>query len=278
LPAGSPILLDLDRNGISTSSVLAGTKFDLNADGNLLNTGWVGSGDGLLALDRNQDGKINDGSELFGTATQLADCTRAAHGYAALAELDSNGDHKIDQQDAAYAQLRVWVDANQDGVSELAELKTLQEVAIASLDTTAQASSHFNQGNWVGLTSSYTSLDGTRQASADVWFVTANTGKQTNTAASTHTEVAISSNVQELAQSISSFVQQTDNMPVATQLPSIAPTHVSAASAFHHLAAMTQTLAQSVVQFNHQAPLQAEGTEQTVRPVVNVLNGWLAER
>ncbi|EEF23950.1 conserved hypothetical protein, partial [Ricinus communis] len=61
----SPIVLDLNNNGINTLSSNAGVSFDLNADGTKEQAGWVGGGDGLLVLDRNGDGSINDGSELF---------------------------------------------------------------------------------------------------------------------------------------------------------------------------------------------------------------------
>jgi hypothetical protein len=69
-------------------TIAAGVKFDLFADGNSVRTGWVSSGDGLLVLDRNADGQVNDGSELFGSSTTLASGERAADGYVALRELD----------------------------------------------------------------------------------------------------------------------------------------------------------------------------------------------
>jgi hypothetical protein len=64
----------------------------------------------------------------------------------------------------------VWVDANSDGVSQAAELKSLGELGIASLDLKAQATSLNSNGNWVGLTSGYTTVDGVTNAMADVWF------------------------------------------------------------------------------------------------------------
>jgi hypothetical protein len=99
LPAGSPLILDLDGNGIRTTGIEAGTQFDIYADGERINTGWVGSGDGLLVLDRNGDGQINDGSELFGTATRRSDGSRASDGFAALSDLDSNHDGVVNGKD-----------------------------------------------------------------------------------------------------------------------------------------------------------------------------------
>ncbi len=166
----TPLVLDLDGNGVQTLNVAAGVQFDIKASGAKVNTGWVGSGDGLLALDRNGDGKINDGSELFGSAVTLADGSKAANGYQALAALDSNGDGKIDAKDGAFAELKVWVDSNADGISQAAELTTLAQRGIASLDLAAQKNGAINNGNWVGLSSSYETVDGQSHTMADVWF------------------------------------------------------------------------------------------------------------
>src|SRR5207244_2919800 len=102
LISASPIVLDLDGNGISTRSAAHGTTFDLNATGHTGQAGWVGGNDGLLSFDLNHDGKINDGSELFGVATKLADGTRAGNGYAAMAQYDGNADGKLDASDAHF--------------------------------------------------------------------------------------------------------------------------------------------------------------------------------
>jgi hypothetical protein len=168
---GSPIILDLNGDGVKTQSISAGVKFDLFADGASINTGWVSSGDGLLVLDRNHDGAINDGSELFGTATTLANGQKAADGYVALRELDSNSDGVINSEDAAFADLRVWVDANSDGVSEAGETRTLDSLGIASINAQAVVDLSKDNGNLVGLTSSYETTDGVTHAAADVWFV-----------------------------------------------------------------------------------------------------------
>jgi hypothetical protein len=170
LAMGSPIILDLNGNGVQTLNISSGVKFDLFADGESINTGWVSSGDGLLVLDRNHDGNIKDGSELFGSATTLANGERAADGYQALRELDSNSDGVIDSQDAAFADLRVWVDGNSDGVSGDGELRTLSSLGIASINAQADVNLSKDNGNLVGLTSSYQTTDGTTHAAADVWF------------------------------------------------------------------------------------------------------------
>jgi hypothetical protein len=171
LQLGSPIILDLDANGISTMSIGDGVEFDLHASGQKVHTGWVGAGDGLLVLDRNGDGAIGDGGELFGTATTLADGSKASNGYAALRELDANGDGAISNADAGYGDLKVWIDSNADGVSQSGELRTLDSLGIARLNVDANATSAKDNGNWVGLASTYETTDGKTHASADVWFV-----------------------------------------------------------------------------------------------------------
>jgi hypothetical protein len=171
LKLGSPIVLDLDGNGVSTRSVAEGTTFDLFATGNEVQTGWVSSGDGLLVLDRSGDGTINDGTELFGTATRLRDGSNAADGYAALRELDDNADGVIDAKDAAFAELKVWVDANSDGNTDGGELRSLESLGIASINAQADVELIKDNGNLIGLTSNYQTVDGKTHAAADVWFV-----------------------------------------------------------------------------------------------------------
>jgi hypothetical protein len=167
----SPIILDLDGDGISTLSVQNGIRFDLTADGSLVKTGWVAPNDGLLVIDRNQDGVINDGSELFGTSTTLENGAKAVDGYQALAELDSNQDGVINSQDTAFSKLGVWVDSNSDAQTGSGELKSLSDFNIVQLNLNANTARDSSQGNLIVLTSSYQTSDGLLHAAADVWFV-----------------------------------------------------------------------------------------------------------
>jgi len=189
----TPIVLDLNGNGIDTLNVSAGVKFDMLATGQKVNTGWVGGGDGLLALDRNGDGVIDSGAELFGSGTTLADGNKATTGYQALGELDSNGDGTIDAKDAQFSNLRVWVDGNADGVSQADELKSLADLSISKLNLDAKQNVSLNNGNFVGITSTYETTDGATHAAADVWFAAG--------AASTN----LTSSVSGLASAMSSF-------------------------------------------------------------------------
>jgi hypothetical protein len=171
LDTSTPIILDLNGDGVKTLSISEGVKFDMFGDGKAINTGWVSSGDGLLVLDRNHDGTINSGSELFGSSTILSNGEKAPDGYAALRELDSNADGVISSQDAIYADLRVWVDSNSDGVSSAGELRTLDSLGIATINLNAAVGTNTDNGNILGLTSSYQTTDGTTHAAADVWFI-----------------------------------------------------------------------------------------------------------
>ena len=171
----TPIVLDLSGDGISTLNIAAGVRFDLGADGTTEHTGWVSSTDGLLVMDRNHDGNINDGSELFGSSTTLADGSKAVDGYVALAELDKNHDGIISTADVGFADLQVWVDADSDGVSTSGELKSMASLGIASISLATQQTAIVDHGNTVGLISSYQTTDGASHAAGDVWFQTLDT-------------------------------------------------------------------------------------------------------
>jgi hypothetical protein len=171
LALGTPVILDLNGDGVKTLSISDGVDFDLFATGKKVSTGWVSGNDGLLVMDRNHDGAINDGSELFGSSTTLASGQKASDGYAALRELDANQDGVLDSKDAAFADLQVWVDGNSDGVTEEGELKSLTSLGISSISTQATAELSKDNGNLVGLVSSYQTTDGATHQAADVWFV-----------------------------------------------------------------------------------------------------------
>jgi len=174
----SPLVLDLNGDGVQTLSLTANVSFDLNATGTAINTGWVGEGDGLLAIDVNGDGTIDNGSELFGSSFVLGDGTTAKNGFEALGSLDGNGDGVINADDQSYSSLLVWQDANQDGVSQSNELSSLSSLGITGINTGATQTSELNNGNWIGLSSSYDTVDGTTYTIADVWFQTDATGVQ----------------------------------------------------------------------------------------------------
>jgi hypothetical protein len=175
----TPIVLDLDSNGIQTVSQSSGVNFDLNNDGNIDKAGWVGGADGLLVRDISGDGVINHGGELFGEGTVLADGSKAKDGYQALAALDSNLDRLIDANDTAFASLQVWTDANGNGITDAGELKSLGSLGITSIALDAAETSVVDNGNLIGLMGSYTKSDGSVHTAADVWFSVDASGNRT---------------------------------------------------------------------------------------------------
>ncbi|MGZ5025868.1 MAG: glucosaminidase domain-containing protein [Methylobacter sp.] len=168
----SPIILDLNNNGVETTGVKQGIYFDHESDGFAEQTGWVSAADGLLVRDINGNGRIDNGSELFGNETLLANGSKATNGFEALKALDSNGDNQINEDDAAFTSLKVWIDADGDGFSQANELQLLATAGIAAIATTYENSDIVDSnGNAHRQLGTYTRTDGSQAAAEDVWFV-----------------------------------------------------------------------------------------------------------
>lgn len=167
----SPLVLDLDGDGIDTLGTAAGIHFDHDGNGFAETTGWVGKDDALLVWDRNGNGRIDDGSELFGNNTWLATGNKAANGFVAMAELDSNRDGRVDAQDAPFSQLRLWLDTDANADVSEGELRALAAAGVQSLSLTYQSQRVTDsQGNQLLQVGSYTKADGSAHAMVDVWF------------------------------------------------------------------------------------------------------------
>jgi len=161
----------LDGDGIETLGKDSGIYFDHEGNGFAQSTGWVGSDDGLLVFDKNSNGIIDDGNELFGNNTLLANGSKAANGFTALADLDTNADGVIDSEDTAFGNLRVWRDLDGNGRVSEGELFALEALGIQSLNTQYTSQNITDaQGNKHLQTGSYTLVDGTTRAMNDVWF------------------------------------------------------------------------------------------------------------
>jgi hypothetical protein len=162
---GSPIAFDLNNDGKIGTRAAGSSNFDLNADGIKDQTSWLDSNDGFLVLDRNGNGTIDDGRELFG------DQHGADNGFKELAKFDENGDGVIDNKDSVFSKLKVWVDSNGDGVSQANELKTLAEWGINSVDLAYSTDGRFIDENDVDHREigSFT-INGQKRLAVDVWF------------------------------------------------------------------------------------------------------------
>lgn len=167
----SPLVLDLNGDGVSTLGQDAGVHFDHDGNGFAELTGWANANDGLLVLDRNGNGTIDDGGELFGNKTALAQGGLAANGFAALADHDSDADADVDANDTMFSSLRVWKDANSNGVTDSGELLALAEAGVKSLQVGYSTSSTVDaNGNAHKQVGSYVRTDDTTASMNDVWF------------------------------------------------------------------------------------------------------------
>jgi hypothetical protein len=155
-----PLVLDLDGDGLELSAASGNVLFDHNADGIKTGTGWARPDDGFLVRDLNGNGSIDSGCELFGVDTVKSNGQLATQGFDALADLDANGDGQITSADAAWGQLQVWRDVNQDGISQAGELSGLDALGITRIglngsSTGPQAGQTINN-NRVALSTTFT--------------------------------------------------------------------------------------------------------------------------
>ena len=121
-----PFTLDLDGGGIQTSgSTDSSIVFDYDGDGIRTGTGWIKAGEAFLVADRNADGVIATGAELFGVDTLLPNGTLAKDGFSAIAPLDTNADGKIDSTDTPVEAWQIAFDVNGDGIITTGETRAL---------------------------------------------------------------------------------------------------------------------------------------------------------
>lgn len=161
--SGDPIIVDLDGDGVSLIPIEESTvQFDLTADGRNERVAWFTPGNAVLARDLNADGVINDITEFFGSDR--------FDGFTDLADFDDNRDGYIDADDAVFAELLLWDDANSNGVTDAGELRSVAERGFVEIDVEARPGDYVLEGNRVSDVSTFAAADGTQFEALDVWF------------------------------------------------------------------------------------------------------------
>ena len=168
----SPLVVDLDGDGkIETVSTDGNVHFDFDSNQKIENSGWIGKNEGFLVRDINGNGQIDNGIEMFGNHTVLQNGKNAVNGFEALKDLDSNGNGKFDAEDDAWSQVKVWRDANTNGIVDSGELLTLEQAGIESINLKYDYQKEADEnGNLEIQQGTFNRTDGTTGKVSDVWF------------------------------------------------------------------------------------------------------------
>lgn len=157
-----PLVIDLDGDGIELINKNNNIFYDINEDGLADRTGWVSADDGILVFDKNNDGIINDHSEMFGN-DQIG-------GFEMLGHYDDNQDGVIDVQDVIWSSLKIWQDRNQDGYSQNNEFISFNDLSIQSIDLNVTNIDTVIEGNLVTAVGAFNTATGSSFNAYDAWF------------------------------------------------------------------------------------------------------------
>ncbi len=159
----SPLAIDLNGDGIKTLGLDKGVEFDLLNTGSKVGVGWISAKDGLLAVDGNGNGKIDNGNELFGGGV--------GDGFAKLDSFDTNRDGIVDAKDQNFGSLKIWQDGNSNGVTDKGELQALSVFGIKSLNVAHEKKFEMDKNdNILGERGSVTTTSGKSLDMIDVYF------------------------------------------------------------------------------------------------------------
>ena len=170
-----PIIIDLNKNGITSTKLNNTIYFDHDNNNFKEASSWIDKGDAFLALDKNSNGLIDNGNELFGNHT-ISNTrfkytnNKATNGYEALKAYDLNGDNVIDSKDEIYDKLLLWKDSNQNAITDKGELIKLKDSGIVSIDLNYKNTNTDEKGNTIKQSSTITFEDGFTTIANDVWF------------------------------------------------------------------------------------------------------------
>ena len=170
-----PIVIDFNKNSVTSTRLDSTVYFDHDNNGFAEATAWIEKDDGLLALDKNNNGKIDNGNELFGnhtisnTAYGYTD-KKATNGYEALKAYDLNSDNVIDEKDEIFNKLKIWKDKNSNGITDEGELSPLADNNIKSIDLNYKEIAIDENSNTVKQSSKVTLKDGSTLDANDVWM------------------------------------------------------------------------------------------------------------
>ncbi len=162
--SAEPLVFDLDGDGLELTTVEEGIMFDITGTGQEVQTAFVTGDDAFLALDRNGNGTIDSGKELFG------DQHGAKNGIEELRKFDDNQDGVIDESDAVFDRLKLFVDRNGDGISQKDELISLQDEGITKISLDAKEENRRIAGNLLAASTYYERNNGSRNQIGEMFL------------------------------------------------------------------------------------------------------------